>query len=439
MNDWFGRVLGTPDIGAQDRYIDDWLKGIERAVTSATGIAVSVDDALTVPGISACVQVLSEDLSKVPLELKKREGNGLVPATDHRLYKLLKFGPSPWMASYRWRKSMAHSALARGNHFSRVWRNGVGEIEKITPIQSGSTRIRWAEDGEPFFDVRNKAGQVEENLSWHDIIHLAYRDSDDCATNGGVIGVSPIMQNRESVALMLAAERFAASFFGNGARPSIALEYDKKLPNDDVARRIRAGVERVYSGVNNQFKVMILELGIKLKELSSNPGDSQLIETRKEGAVQACTMFRVPPHKIGILDKATFSNIEQQSIDYVTGPLSTLAKSVESAISIACLTPEEREVYKVEHCLEGLMRGDLLSRYQAYAIGRQWGWLSVNKVLERENENGIGSDGDVYLSPLNMVPADGQGQTGQAGQSATAPQQQDAQGLPGDSSKGDFL
>ena len=116
-------------------------------------------------------------------------------------------------------------------------------------------------------------------------------------------------------------------------------------------------------------------------------------------------MYRTPPHKIGLLERATNNNIEHQSIDYVTGPLSAMAKAIESAIAIACLTPLERELYKVEHNLEGLMRGDLLSRYRAYAIGRQWGWLSVNTILRRENENEIGPKGDEYLTPLNMVPA----------------------------------
>jgi hypothetical protein len=142
-----------------------------------------------------------------------------------------------------------------------------------------------------------------------------------------------------------------------------------------------------------------------MRETSFDPAKTQLVETRKLGAELACTMYRTPPHKIGLLERATNNNIEHQSIDYVTGPLSAMAKAIESAITVACLTPPEREIYKVEHNLEGLMRGDLLSRYRAYAIGRQWGWLSVNTILRRENENEIGPKGDEFLTPLNMVPA----------------------------------
>jgi HK97 family phage portal protein len=408
-SNWFGGAA------AQDRYVDDWLKGLERGLVTATGIRVTVDDALTCPGISANIQVQSEDLAKVPLELKRRDGDGFVPATEHRLYGLLKYGPSPWMSPYRWRVAMTHAVLAHGNHYSRNWRTEGGLLDKITPVQRGGTVVRWADDGEPFFDISSSAG-TERGLTWQDVIHVAYRDSSDGTVNGGILGTSPILQNKETVALMIAAERFAALFFANGAQPSMILEYDKKLPNDEVAARIRNGIERVYGGLNNKWKVAILELGMKMRETSSDPTKSQLIETRRLGAEQACTMYRTPPHKIGILDKATFSNIEQQSIDYVTGPISSNAKSVESAITIACLTPAEREVYKVEHNLEGLMRGDILSRYRAYAIGRQWGWLSVNAILNRENENGIGPDGDQFLVPMNMNPpqqnpAEGDGPT----------------------------
>lgn len=404
MGLWSQLLGGEPVAQDQTRYVDDWLKGIEPLLSSATGLSVTVEAALTCPGISACVQVQSEDLAKVPLDLKRRTNAGFEPAMEHPLYGLLKYGPSPWLSPYKWRKTLAHVTLAHGNHFSRVRRTERGTLDRIAPVQVGRTVVRWTDDGEPFFDISTGTG-IERGLSWQDVIHVGYRDSSDGAANGGVIGVSPIMQNRETVALMLASEKFAAAFFGNGARPSIVLEYDHKLPNDEVAKRIRAGIERVYSGLANQWKVAILELGIKMHEMSSDPTKSQMTETRKYGAEQACMMYRTPPHKIGLLERATNNNIEHQSIDYVTGPLSALAKAVESAITITCLTPAEREIYKVEHNLEGLMRGDLLSRYRAYAIGRQWGWLSVNKILTRENENEIGPDGDQHLVPLNMVPA----------------------------------
>lgn len=400
---WLSAILGAPQIEAQDRYVDDWIKGIDSGLMSATGLRVTVQDALTVPGISACIQVQAEDIAKVPLDLKRRTSAGYEPAVEHPLHRLLKFGPNPWTSPFAWRSSMAHAALAHGNDYSRVWRTESGMLEKITPIQTGRTTQRWTGEGEPFFDIAGDGG-IERNLSWQDVIHVPYRGSKDRAEHGGTYGVSPIAQNKETVGLMLATERFAARFFANGARPSIAIEFDRKLDDDAVAKRLRASIERVAGGLDNAYKVMLLELGMKLKEFSTDPSDSQLIETRKEGAIQACMMYRTPPHKIGILDKATFSNIEQQSIDYVTGPISALARSIEAAITIACLTPAEREIYKVEHNLEALMRGDILSRYRAHAIGRQWGWLSANDVRLTENLNSIGPDGDQYLVPLNMAP-----------------------------------
>lgn len=398
---WLGRGAV-----AQDRYIDDWLRGMERGLITATGLRVTVEDALTIPGIAACIQVQAEDIAKIPLELKRRTASGYEPALEHPLYGILKYGPSPWLSSYKWRAAMAHSTLAHGNHFSRVSRGPGARVDLITPVQPGRCTVRWADDGEPFFDLTEGAGGTR-GLSWQDIIHTSYRDSHDGAMHGGVIGTSPILQNKETVALMLASEKFASMFFANGAKPSIMIEYPGRFPDKDVANRIREGIERVYSGLDNQWRIAILELGMKMHEMTSDPTKSQLIETRKWGAQQACAMYRTPPHKVGILQDATFSNIEQENIGYVTGPISALARSVESAITIACLTPVERKIYKVEHNLEGLMRGDLLSRYQAYAIGRQWGWLSVNKILNRENENEIGPEGDEYLAPLNMVPANG--------------------------------
>lgn len=406
---FWSRILGG-EIGAQDRYRDvedAFLREAFGGIVSATGLRVTAADALTVPGVAACIQILSEDVAKVPLILHRKGRDGRrTPAVDHPLYRLLKEGPTEWLSSYVWRRALVHNALVHGNGYSRAWRSETGAIERITLLKQGQTTPRWADDGEPYFDVTTRTG-VERNLSWQDVIHLPYRATTDGASNGGVLGVSPLHQNRETIALALAAERFAARFFANGARPSVVLEYDKKLPNDDVAARLRAGIERAYSGLDNAFKVAILELGVKLKEFSSNPSDSQMTETRKEQAVQCCTMYGVPPHKIGILDRATFSNIEHQAIDYVTGPVASLAEGLQSALEVSCLTPREREqgLY-IELNLDGLMRGDIQSRYRAYAIGRQWGWLSADDVRSRENMDDLPDDkGKIYMTPLNMVPA----------------------------------
>ena len=197
--------------------------------------------------------------------------------------------------------------------------------------------------------------------------------------------------------------------FGCAICVDVARETMQLYNSGADVQSIRASIERLYSGADNAFKVAILELGMKMQTFSVNPEESQLIETRKEQAVQTCMLYNVPPHKIGILDRATFSNIEQQGIDYVTGPISSLAQNIESAIEIACLTPEERSLYSVRHNLDALMRGDILSRYRAYAIGRQWGWLSADDVRGFEDMNRLPDDqGKVYLSPMNMVPADQQ-------------------------------
>lgn len=406
---WFDRILGSSDYGGQQRYSsldEDGFPWDALSALTGTGLRVSVASALTIPGAAAPISVLAEDIAKVPLDLKVRTAQGWELAIDHPLFALLKQGPAPWLSSYAWRRTLAFNMLAHGAAFQRVHRDETGTvIQKITPIQAGTTVIRWADDGEPFFDVSTRGG-IERGLSWQDVIYTPYRPSGQGAVNGGCVGVSPLLQHRETVALALATERFASHFFANGARLSGVLETDKTFANKDDAIVFRKDFEKIYSGTSNAGRVALLEFGLKWKEIAANPKDSQLAEIRKDHAVQFCSMYNVPPHKVGILDRATNNNIESQGIDYVTSAVSSLARNIETAIAVACLMPSEREKYKIEHNLEGLMRGDMLGRYRAYAIGRQWGWLSADDVLETENRNKLpGGIGEDYLVPLNMIPA----------------------------------
>ncbi|MBP2302532.1 phage portal protein [Azospirillum picis] len=382
-----------------------WLVDLFGGMVTATGLRVGVQDALRLPGVAACIQVLSEDLAKVPLVVyRKQHGGEKVEATDHPLYRLLNGHPAPWLPAFHWRRTMIHNAMALGNQFNRVQRRG-GEVGRISPLQPGRTLVRWTTEGEPFYDVMDGARTVT-GLPFHEVLHIPYRASNDGADYGGLWGRSPLEMHRESLALAIAAERFAARFFANGARPSVVVEMSGKMPNDQVANRVRAGLERAMGGLDNAFKIAVLEMGMKLKELTAKNSDSQLIEVRKQAALEQATMFNMPPHKIGILDRATFSNIEHQAIEYVTGPVTALARGIEAALETSCLSEAEREDYEIRHDLDDLLRGDIASRYRAYAIGRQWGWLSADDVRGWEDMNPLPhGQGKTYLTPLNMVPA----------------------------------
>jgi len=410
----FGRLLGLEPRAAEvtgqtsgTANPAQWLTDLFGGLVTSTGIRVSPELALTVPGLAASVNVISEDLAKVPLRVyQKTKSEEHRVAVEHPLHQRIHHSPAPWLTSFNWRRAAFAAAMSRGNHYSRVIRNVRGEVMRLQPIKPGRCSVRWTQDGEPFFDVME--GTYRVRMSYQDIIHLPYRADTAPGEFGGVLGVSPIARHAESISLAIAAERFASGFFKNGARPSVVVEMDRKLPNDHVARRIRDGIERAYGGLDNAFKVAILELGMKMREISFKPSDSQLVEVRKENAVAMCQIFGVPPHKVGILDRATFSNIEHQAIEYVTGPVSALAKAMESAIDIACLTTIEREQgYFVQFDLNGLLRGDIQSRYRAYAIGRQWGWLSADEIRAWENMDPLPlASGKTYLQPMNMQPSD---------------------------------
>ncbi|MBP6818336.1 MAG: phage portal protein [Ferrovibrio sp.] len=403
---FLARFLGGPMASADVSGTgapEQWLVDIFGGMVTASGFRVSVRDARSVPGIQACIRVFGDDLSKVPLALYRRKRGGGREVADYKpQHKLVKFGPAPWLSSHRWRRVLWDACLAHGNAFSKVVRNGMGVPIRCSNTAIGAVSVRWTAEGEPFFDFTSRSNQLR-GLTYMDMIHLAYQETSDGVPDGGSIGVSPIMLHREAVALSIATERFAASFFRNGAKPSLALETEKSM-NDEVFNRLRQQVEANYSGLPNMHKVMILEMGLKLKQISSTNVDSQLTEIRKEQAVQHCIMYGMPPHKIGILDRATNNNIEHQGIDYVTGPVSSKAKALEEALNLSLLTDVEREEFYFEHNLDALHRGDLLSRYRAYAIGRQWGWLNVDEIRDYENRNPLPDDaGKTYLQPLNMT------------------------------------
>jgi HK97 family phage portal protein len=217
----------------------------------------------------------------------------------------------------------------------------------------------------------------------------------------GLLGYSPIAMAREAVGLAMATEEFGARFYNQNAQPGIVLKHPNRLSNE-ARDNLRKSWEDSHRGLDKAHKAAILEEGMSLEKIGIPPDDAQFLETRKFQRSEIASFFHIPPHMIGDLDKATFSNIEQQSLEFVVYTMRPWLVRWEQAINQKLILQEN---YFSEFLVDGLLRGDIAARYSAYAVGRQWGWLSANDVRELENMNPI-DGGDTYLTPLNMLPAE---------------------------------
>lgn len=381
-----------------EQWLMDALVGGAR---TNSGIVVNEDSALRLSAVWACTKVLSESIAMLPLIIYKRDGEKKSRATDHPLYSILHDQPNPEMTAFTFRQAMMVHLCLRGNAYAEIERDRLGRVIALWPITQDQYTVTPKRDdktGQIYYEVRShKAGAANivpaENM-FH-IMGLGYN---------GLVGLSPIGQARQGIGLGLAAEEFGARFFGNGANMAGVLKHPGKL-SKEAGERLRESWANLYTGMANSHKTAILEEGMDYVRIGIPPEDAQFIETRKFQAVDIARIYRVPPHKIMELDRATWANIEHQSIEFVVDTLGPWLKNWEQTIAWKLLGKKERTQYYAEHLVDALLRGDTQARYTSYATGRQNGWLSANDIRKLENMDPI-DGGDVYLVPLNMVPAD---------------------------------
>ena len=368
---------------------------------TAAGVDVTPDSSLQATAVFACVRCIAESSAILPLILYRRmEERGKERAVGHPLYGLLHDSPNPEMTSVEYRETLTGHLATWGNCYSNIVWSRSGYPMELWPLRPDRMTVK-RENGQLRYIYRLPDGE-ERALRYQDVWHIRGLGSN------GLVGYSPIALAMQAVGLTLAAEEFGGRFFGNGASPGGVLEHPGAL-SDEAHSRVRKSWEEMHRGLDNSHRVAILEEGMSYKQVGIPPDQAQFLETRKFQISEIARIFRVPPHKIADLDRATFSNIEHMSIEFVTDTLMPWLVRWEQRISLSLLTPTERNEYFAQHLVEGLLRGDTTSRYQAYQIGRQGGWLSANDIRELENLNPI-DGGDVYLVPLNMVPADQVGQ-----------------------------
>lgn len=374
-------------IATSDPYLGEFLGARWTAVADiqkASGHAVA----------HRCISVISENLASVPLKVyRKTDNGGREPATDHPLYGVLHDETAPGLTAFEAREWLISSALVHGNAYAKIERNGRGQVTALRPIVAGSVTVEKLKTGRLRYKVAQADGGTEVLLQ-DEVLHVRYRTVD------GILGQSPIQIAAAAFGLALAQQDQAGAAAENAFRPAGALVFPDKLGGTGKESIIAKFRER-FVGQLKANEVMILDGGAKFETFQFNSKDSEFLESRKLSNLDVCRVFGVPPSVAGITDDATYSNIGEESRALVVRCLAPWAKRVETAMTLALLSPESRKTLFIEHDLAGLLRGDLKSRYDAYRVGREGGWLSSNEIRKFENMSSI-DGGDTYVEPLNM-------------------------------------
>lgn len=382
------------------RWLTDWFQG---GSTSKSGATVNEDSAMRVTAYLAAVKIISETVASLPLLVYQRlEPRGKARAPNHPAYEVLHDIANEEMSAFQLRETIQGHAVSWGNGYAEIQRDMGGRVRGLWPLLPDRT---WPERDPTTKKLRYRTTLTNGEqviLPFENVLHMPGFGFD------GICGYNPVILAKEALGLSLATEEFGANFFGQGATPSGIVEYPGKL-KEEAYQRYKKDVRTAHEGLSRSHRLMILEEGLKYHQVTIPPEAAQFLETRKFQVSEIARLFRVPPHMLAEMDKATFSNIEQQSLDFVVNTLRSWLVRWEQQIRMKLFTASERRRgFFVEHLVDGLLRGDIQSRYNAYAIGRQNGWLSVNDIREKENDNPV-EGGDVYSMNGNMIPIDSTG------------------------------
>lgn len=371
---------------------------------STAGKAVNERSAMQMTAVYACVRILSEAIAGLPLHLYEYGYDGSKEkAVEHPLYFLLHDEPNKEMTSFVFRETLMTHLLLWGNAYAQVIRNGKGEVIALYPLMPNRMEVNRTDKGQLYYQYTTSsddAPTVEGStavLMPEDVLHIPGLGFD------GLVGYSPIAMAKNAIGLAIATEEYGAKFFANGAAPSGVLEHPGTIKDP---QRVRDAWMSQFSGSRNAGKVAVLEEGMKYTPISISPEQAQFLETRKFQINEIARIFRVPPHMVGDLEKSSFSNIEQQSLEFVKYTLDPWVIRWEQSLQRTLLSLEEKKRYYFKFNLEGLLRGDYASRMTGYATARQNGWMSANDIRELENLDRIPAElgGDLYLINGNMLP-----------------------------------
>ena len=365
---------------------------------TTSGKPVNERTAMQTTAVYACVRILAEAVASLPLHVYEyQDDGGKKLVHDHPLYYLLHDEPNPEMTSFVFRETLMSHLLIWGNAYAQIIRDGAGGVLGLYPLLPDKMDVQRDDRGNIYYVYSRNSDENpmfkeygDIRLKAEDVLHIPGLGFD------GLIGYSPIAMAKNAVGMTLACEEYGASFFANGANPGGVLEHPGVLKDPS---KVRESWNSVYRGVNNAHKIAVLEEGMKYQQIGIPPEEAQFLETRKFQINEIARLYRIPPHMVGDLDKSSFSNIEQQSLEFVKYTLDPWVIRWEQSLQRSLLLPGEKEKYFIKLNVDGLLRGDYQSRMNGYAVGRQNGWFSANDIREMENMNPIPDEqgGNLYL------------------------------------------
>ncbi|MDD4890153.1 MAG: phage portal protein [Phycisphaerae bacterium] len=409
MMQWLLRHFGYDKRQSSGTYQPaQWFVDVITGGKSAAGLRVSQHTAMTFTPFWAAVRIISGTLASLPMILYRRnESGGRQRYQDHPVYDLLHNRPNPYMDPVTFIETRQAHVLTYGNGYAEIQRDGAGRPIALWPLLPDRTERKMSDDGTPYYEVWDAKAR-QSILRDDQVLHIKGLGFD------GYTGYDVVRYHREALGYGMGVKQYASTFFANDASPGGVLTYPGAL-----SQTAKEGLRKSWEGdrgLSDTHRMRVLEEGMKWEPMGVEPQKAQALETQKFTISDVSRIFNIPPHKLGDLERATYSNIEEQNIDFVTMTMYYWFRKWEQEINAKLFNDSERKSLFVEILVDGLLRGNVESRAKSYANGRQWGYYSINDIRRFENLNPIGPAGDVYLDPMNMRPAGSPAEQPQTGE-----------------------
>ena len=376
-------------------FIGDSSKNVDKRGLSLNTIfpdadVYDSDKALTLTSVWNAIRLLSESVSSLPISVYRKENNGdKIEDVNNRIYNLIKFKPNNFQNKITFFEYVMYSVLTDGNAYVQILRDNSANPVQLIPLNPDYVNI-FIKDNELFYQM--DGGSVLDSA---DVLHIKL------ITDDGIEGLSPIDQCAKAINWNLSIEEFGSTFFKNGAKPSSVLSTDRALSETAIAR-LKDSFNSSYAKLKSSNSTIILEEGLSFKPISISPEQAQFLASRQFGIEEIARIFNIPPHMLKDLSKSSFNNIEMQSQEYVTYTLMPYLTRIEQEMNLKLFRTNELGKTFVEFNVNGLLRGDVKTRNEAYKTAIQNGYMSINEVRQKENLNSI-EGGDQHFIQMNMT------------------------------------